>query len=561
MRRTLLFFASLAVLIAGSAHAATVGETASFFVEKEFDATGRTQVSGVMLKAGTNANFYVEKSWYDNQPEAKKQEIGAHLDLLSNEFDQTIYPNLTAVFGQEWKPGVDGDNRITVFFQSMNSTEGGYFREADEFIKLQIPTSNEREMVYVSLDLLTNFSVSKRVLAHEFTHLIAFNQKKRLQKAEEDVWLDEARADYSSAILGYDQTYEGSNLQQRVSDFIKNPSDSITEWRGTATDYASVSMFTHYLVDHYGISVLIDSLHSPAVGIESIDLALDKIKSTDRFKNIFTNWAIASVLNDCSLNQRYCYLNGNLKNFRLAPSINFLPLTGNVSLSVTNVTKTWMGNWLKFIGGNGDLVLEFSGLRGLEFQVPYIVSDSTGSYAVNFLPLDENAKGSISLDKFGQDYKFLMILPLLESPTYQATGVEPTYPYTYKITIGEETQTDQGAIIQQLLDQITYLKAEIARLQAGGSSTNLCQISSNLYFGLRNSQEVRCLQEFLKSQGSAIYPEGLVTGNFAEKTRLAVIRFQEKYAADILAPVGLARGSGYVGSQTRQKITQLKIGQ
>jgi len=74
---------------------------------------------------------------------------------------------------------------------------------------------------------------------------------------------------------------------------------------------------------------------------------------------------------------------------------------------------------------------------------------------------------------------------------------------------------------------------------------------------LRSNPEVRCLQEFLKNQGAEIYPEGLVTGNFLSLTKAAVIRFQEKYASEILTPLGLERGTGFVGEMTRAKINEI----
>lgn len=74
---------------------------------------------------------------------------------------------------------------------------------------------------------------------------------------------------------------------------------------------------------------------------------------------------------------------------------------------------------------------------------------------------------------------------------------------------------------------------------------------------MMNNSEVRCLQEFLKNQGSEIYPEGQITGNFLSLTQAAVIRFQEKYASEILTPLGLPKGTGFVGNLTRIKINQL----
>jgi hypothetical protein len=72
-----------------------------------------------------------------------------------------------------------------------------------------------------------------------------------------------------------------------------------------------------------------------------------------------------------------------------------------------------------------------------------------------------------------------------------------------------------------------------------------------------NNSEVRCLQEFLKNQGADIYPGGLITGNFYLATKQAVIRFQEKYANEILLPLGYQSGTGFVGASTREKINQL----
>ena len=68
--------------------------------------------------------------------------------------------------------------------------------------------------------------------------------------------------------------------------------------------------------------------------------------------------------------------------------------------------------------------------------------------------------------------------------------------------------------------------------------------------------EVRKLQECL-AKDKIIYPEGEITGYFGEKTKLAVIRFQEKHAADILEPEGFQKGTGMVGKTTRAKLNEI----
>lgn len=63
-------------------------------------------------------------------------------------------------------------------------------------------------------------------------------------------------------------------------------------------------------------------------------------------------------------------------------------------------------------------------------------------------------------------------------------------------------------------------------------------------------KEVEELQKCL-ARFSEIYPEGEVTGYFGEKTKAAVIRFQEKHSADILDPWGFTEGTGIVSRTTR----------
>lgn len=533
-----------------NANAANIGDVVNFNVDKSFDASGRTKLSATLIKITPKLYFYVEKSWWDAKDNAARDSVLSNLDILSNEFSTNIYPRLTNAFGYEWIPGIDRDEKITVLFEPMNSMEGGYFREMDEYEKLQLPDSNEREMVYLSISNIESANL-KIVLAHEFTHLITFNQKNKINNVEEDTWLNEGRADYSSTLLGYDNKYEGSNLQQRVKDFIENPSDSITDWSGTKYDYASVSMFMHYLVNHYGVSILENSIKSKLVGIDSINKALLDSGLKDDFAKIFTNWTIALTISDCSQNNKYCYSNENLANLKINPTLIFLPLSGNSSLSTTNVTKNWAGNWQKIIGGNGNLKLSFSNLSSLNFQVPYIVFDKSGSYSVNFLQFNADKKGEINIPEFGSKYKSLIVIPSLQTKISSFENLDLIFPYSFTVSIvGQNSDADQE-LIQQLLDKIAELKREIARIlgQTDGSAgqTACGRLDSNLYFGLSNNSQVSCLQEFLKNQGQDIYPEGLVTGNFGSLTQQAVIRFQAKNGIPT---------TGFVGPLTRAKINQ-----
>jgi ABC-type transport system substrate-binding protein len=84
------------------------------------------------------------------------------------------------------------------------------------------------------------------------------------------------------------------------------------------------------------------------------------------------------------------------------------------------------------------------------------------------------------------------------------------------------------------------------------------QFKTQLQEGSRGS-DVKELQKCL-ARDPEIYPEAEVTGVFGEKTKKAVIRFQEKYRRDVLEPGGLEQGTGEVSVLTRTKLNSICFG-
>ncbi len=537
-------------------------EAGDFYVDGDYDADLREKVGAVLIKKTPSVYFYVEKSWWNGHGQAFQEETLSNLDKLSIEFENRIYPTLTATFGSEGKSTNGADNKISILFHSMKSGVKGYFRTTDEYQKIQAPTSNEKKMLYISLSQINNPQL-KSYVAHEFLHLITFNQKEKIRGVQEEVWLNEARAEYAITLLGYNSPYSASNLQVRLADFLQDPTDSLTEWQNKIYDYGSANAFAHYLVDHYGLNILVDSMKSNLTGILSINEALKRNGFKEDFAQIFTDWTIASLINDCSKGLKYCYLSPNFSSFSINPMLNFLPTSGSSSLSVTNTTKNWSGNWQKIIGGKGDLNLEFSNPKGLLFKVPYLVYDKNGNYSLKFIDFSEEQYGKVEIKNFGHTYASLIIIPSLQAKFEDFGGFELSYIYSFTATITEQPDIQSNKELQQsLLAKIADLKKQIAELIArgavAGQSTQLCyQLTQDLYLGIENFEQVKCLQEFLKKQGPEIYLEGLVTGYFGNLTKSAVIRFQEKYASEILAPIKLYAGTGFVGPATRIKINQL----
>jgi len=124
------------------------------------------------------------------------------------------------------------------------------------------------------------------------------------------------------------------------------------------------------------------------------------------------------------------------------------------------------------------------------------------------------------------------------------------------------TAAELQAQIDALMSQLATLQAQLSALEGGETATTVCTITSftrNLKQGM-SGDDVKCLQIVLnlsadtKLADSGAGSPGNETSYFGPITKAAVIKFQEKYASEVLASWGLTSGTGFVGSTTRAKL-------
>jgi hypothetical protein len=136
--------------------------------------------------------------------------------------------------------------------------------------------------------------------------------------------------------------------------------------------------------------------------------------------------------------------------------------------------------------------------------------------------------------------------------TTTTATTETTTTTTTTKPISQMTTAELKAKIAEIQAQILVLLQELAKMQ--GVSTG-AKFTSTLKLGM-TSNEVKLLQQCLATD-SAVYPEGKASGYFGTLTKAAVVRFQEKYASEILTPSGLTKGTGTVGTSTRAKLNAI----
>lgn len=137
--------------------------------------------------------------------------------------------------------------------------------------------------------------------------------------------------------------------------------------------------------------------------------------------------------------------------------------------------------------------------------------------------------------------------------------------------VGGVAMPASAATVEELTAQISSLLAMISTLQAqlgsmsGGTTTTTgvsYTFTKNLKQGdtgadVMNLQKVLNMSSDTQVSVSGAGAPGSESSYFGPATKAAVIKFQNKYASEVLSPVGLSAGTGYVGASTRAKLNTM----
>ncbi len=209
------------------------------------------------------------------------------LERIGSDFETLVYPRVSAAFGEEWSPGVDGDVRISIVHADLSGA-GGYFTSSDAFPRSVVARSNEREAVYLDASFLDSPGATyNALLAHELQHLIHWNAD-----GSEEAWVNEGLSQVAAELAGGGARATGS--------FLAVPDTQLTDWPpGGSVHYGESQLFFRYLLDRFGgrgnAAAL---LAAPGDGIAGVDTYLREFGTT--FREVFSDWVIANYLDEPS---------------------------------------------------------------------------------------------------------------------------------------------------------------------------------------------------------------------------------------------------------------------
>jgi len=264
-----------------------------------------------LMGSSRHARFYLET---DAKPSV--QITSNLIGEIGRKFD-AIYERATSVFGSEPKPGVDGDYKIIILLldirdgfnpDTSKSYVAGFFASRDLFTREQLDEmnddskTNEHEMIYLDINPgKPGTDTFLRTLAHEFTHMISFNQKTMASglRVYEQTWLDESMAMLAEEITGLPPYYP------RVLYYLNEPDFGFYQWKMDIRSYAVAYMWAKYLFDRFyeptGGKILSDIVRTPAdghvrAGIGAVEYGLQQNGIDMTFDDLFRDWNLAVLL-------------------------------------------------------------------------------------------------------------------------------------------------------------------------------------------------------------------------------------------------------------------------
>ena len=259
--------------------AETEGESRPFWV---LDEPNRRffQVQATLRYASEHLLFYVQ----DGQQYSRDA-----LAASATTFEQKTFPILRQYFGD-----APGPARVTIFNGRVPGV-GGYYSSSDLLPASVNQYSNERPMVFMSLDGTRPGTASyDAVLAHEIQHFIHSQVH-----PQQDSWINEGASELAMALAGYEQ---GGPART----YLNNPETQLNAWADRPSEsqahYGAGYLILEYFAQRLGgYDKIKDLIASPGSSVRTFETYFDRAQSPLRFDDLYRDFVLANVLNDRSV--------------------------------------------------------------------------------------------------------------------------------------------------------------------------------------------------------------------------------------------------------------------
>lgn len=313
----------------------TVGDKKNIYVDTDSGMSTFKQKSATLRAVGTNCYVWVVDDYYTTATTASGNKVNTAIAQHYAEKFDAMYPVITNVFGKESDVILDYDAKQQIAIASRSDTGSkinivvydigadynsstqtgvvGYFYAKDyyytesDLTKMMQPIlgkSNVGKYFYIdSVYANTNFGDTISTLAHEFQHMVNFNQKDILQDVSPSTAYNEMLSMLCEDMMqNFLELQDYASPKNRILSFNGFYSLSgITEYldENSALSYSTSYAFGSWLARQFGGAKLVQAMSTNStVDTDSIVAAVNVVNGTSySFDGIFMRFLLALTKN------------------------------------------------------------------------------------------------------------------------------------------------------------------------------------------------------------------------------------------------------------------------
>lgn len=248
----------------------------------------RTEPDAFVLRYRTEHAYF----WFQRGIRVDMAELEAAAAFL----EERIWPMNEALYGDASLAGIDGDRRLHIVNQiHIDNSLMGAFNPEDQCPQFLCPDSNQREIIYINLDIApVNSEDYLGTLAHEHQHMLRYHAD-----GNERRWLDEGLSQLAEHLNGFDPMIIAGHS---MSEFLQDPDHHLNGWSNRGYDvaryYGASYLFLVYLFERFGTDFIQALTLSPYDGLAAVHHTLALGGTGLTVDDVFADWIVTNYLDD-----------------------------------------------------------------------------------------------------------------------------------------------------------------------------------------------------------------------------------------------------------------------
>ena len=258
------------------------------FVFPTFGNVTRDTITAALVATSDRAHAYIDVA---DTSDVMTEQIQEQIDYFSTK----THPVVTSTFGDE--SDVDNDGKVHLLYTHLVDEVGDFFSKVGGFYDAASVLRNLSDLLYINPNIDPN--AFDAVIAHEFQHLISFNQHVLVRNGpHEEIWLNEGLSHVCEDLIGRHDAHNRDFTETLLNFPEAWPLRDLPSTGSRGATY----LLVRSLMEEFGPDILSRLVQTDKAGIANIEHATGQ-----PFAGIFDRHLSRLFLTGSGLNSTFNY--------------------------------------------------------------------------------------------------------------------------------------------------------------------------------------------------------------------------------------------------------------